>query len=312
MGNSHKISAALSIMFPASLLLAGSIFTSYADTRRASAHPAPSAAPVDSMESRQAALPAQSAISLLAAAVDTTDLEEVELPFRTIVEEVPDVDPVAWADTALFHFHNPATDSRYLRLTDDDYRTIAEELGVETAAIKAVVDIEAGPSHKGFWKPGKPLINFDLSMFQQFARRRGVSLEKARKSSPVIFRKPDRAKYGSYQGAQYARLEAAAKICKPLGVESCFWGMFQIGGFNWRKCGCDNIEEFVALMSRSERDQLELFARFIESNGLVEPIRQHQWLKFALRYNGPKAKARGYHTRLASAYRKYKNQEARR
>ena len=240
-------------MFPASLLLAGSIFTSYADTRRASAHPAPSAAPADSMASRQAALPAQSAISLLAAAVDTTDLEEVELPFRTIVEEVPDVDPVAWADTALFHFHNPATDSRYLRLTDDDYRTIAEELGVETAAIKAVVDIEAGPSHKGFWKPGKPLINFDLSMFQQFARRRGVSLEKARKSSPVIFRKPDRAKYGSYQGAQYARLEAAAKICKPLGVESCFWGMFQIGGFNWRKCGCDNIEEFVALMSRSER-----------------------------------------------------------
>ena len=95
-------------------------------------------------------------------------------------------------------------------------------------------------------------------------------------------------------------------------MESCFWGMFQIGGFNWRKCGCDNIEEFVALMSRSERDQLELFARFIESNGLVEPIRQHQWLKFALRYNGPKAKARGYHTRLASAYRKYKNQEARR
>ena len=127
MGNSHKISAALSIMFPASLLLAGSIFTSYADTRRASAHPAPSAAPADTMESRQAALPARSAISLLAADVDTTDLEEVELPFRTIVEEVPDVDPVAWADTALFHFHNTATDSRYLRLTDDDYRTVAEE-----------------------------------------------------------------------------------------------------------------------------------------------------------------------------------------
>lgn len=190
MGNSHKISAALSIMFPASLLLAGSIFTSYADTRRASAHPAPSAAPADTMESRQAALPARSAISLLAADVDTTDLEEVELPFRTIVEEVPDVDPVAWADTALFHFHNTATDSRYLRLTDDDYRTVAEELGVETAAIKAVVDIEAGPSHKGFWKPGKPLINFDLSMFQQFARRRGVSLEKARKSSPVISANP--------------------------------------------------------------------------------------------------------------------------
>ena len=53
--------------------------------------------------------------------------------------------------------------AKYTRLTDDDYRRVAEELGVETATIKAVVEIEAGTAHKGFAAPGIPLINFDLS-----------------------------------------------------------------------------------------------------------------------------------------------------
>ncbi len=39
------------------------------------------------------------------------------------------------------------------RLTDDDYREVAERLGVEVAAIKAVVDIEAGRAHEGFFLP---------------------------------------------------------------------------------------------------------------------------------------------------------------
>jgi hypothetical protein len=82
--------------------------------------------------------------------------------------------------------------------------------------------------------------------------------------------------------------------------------MFQIGGFNWKQCGVNSVEEFVQMMSRSERDQLELFARFITANNMVDAIRRGNWLQFALKYNGPKAKARGYHTRLAAAYRRYK------
>ena len=86
---------------------------------------------------------------------------------------------------------------RFSSLTEEDYRQVAEELGVEVAAIKAVVDIEAGPQHKGFWQPGKPLINFDLSMYRKFAPRRNVSLSKARKRAPEIFNRPNAKKYGS-------------------------------------------------------------------------------------------------------------------
>ncbi len=196
-------------------------------------------------------------------------------------------------------------EARFRDLTDKDYREVAEELGVEVAAIKAVVDIEAGAAHEGFWDDGKPLINFDLSMYNKFAPRRGVNLANARKKAPVIFRRPDTRRYGSYQAAQQARLDAAKAINEESALESTFWGMFQIGGFNWKKCGASSVGEFVELMSRSERDQLELFAKFISNSGMVQAIRDKNWLAFALKYNGPRAKARRYHTRLAAAYKKH-------
>ena len=142
-------------------------------------------------------------------------------------------------------------------------------------------------------------------MYRKFAPRHGVSLTKAKKKCPEIFARPNVRKYGSYQAGQYARLEAAYGIDEASAMESTFWGMFQIGGFNWRKCGTDSVQQFVKMMSRSERDQLELFARFITNSGMLDDLRAKRWLAFALKYNGPKARKRGYHTRLAAAYIKY-------
>lgn len=219
-------------------------------------------------------------------------------------EATPEVNPHAWVDSAIVH-HDPAEDSRYTRLTEADYEEVAQMLDVDVAAIKAVVDIETGRQHEGFWAPGKPLINFDLTMYRRFAPRSGVSLSKAKKAHPEIFRRPDARRYGSYQAAQQARLDAACDIDTVSAYQSTFWGMFQIGGFNWRKCGCESVQQFVELMSRSERSQLELFARFIENSGMVDAVRRHNWLQFALKYNGPKARSRGYHKRLAASYKRH-------
>lgn len=221
-----------------------------------------------------------------------------------VFEVAPEVNPHAWVDSAIVH-HDPAEDSRYTRLTEADYEEVAQMLDVDVAAIKAVVDIETGRRHEGFWAPGKPLINFDLTMYRRFAPRSGVSLTKARKAHPEIFRRPDARRYGSYQAAQQARLDAACDVDTVSAYQSTFWGMFQIGGFNWRKCGCESVQQFVELMSRSERSQLELFARFIENSGMVDAVRRHNWLQFALKYNGPKAKSRGYHKRLAASYKRH-------
>lgn len=196
-----------------------------------------------------------------------------------------------------------------LRLTEDDYREVAEMLGVETAAIKAVVDIEAGKQHQGFFAPGKPLVNFDLSMFRQHARRNGINLSRYSRTHAVVFSSPNARRYGSTQAAQQERLRTARTIDNKTAVQGTFWGMFQIGGFNWKICGCESIDEFVERMSRSERDQLELFAEFIKNSGLLPALKSKNWAAFARRYNGASYASRGYHTRMAAAYARHKKLE---
>lgn len=222
--------------------------------------------------------------------------------YRSHAADSVNVDSVAMADSIVIP-------DEIITLSDQDYEDVARELGVEIAAIKAVVDIEAGKMHQGFSAPGKPLINFDLSMFRQFARRNGVNLSPYTRSHSIVFARPDSRRYGSQQNAQHERLKAAMTIDRNSAIQGTFWGMFQIGGFNWKLCGCKSIDEFVKKMSRSERDQLELFAAFIKSIGLDAALRDKNWAKFARRYNGPSYASRGYHTRMANAYARHKKLE---
>ena len=196
------------------------------------------------------------------------------------------------------------TDPSAQQLNEKDYQEVANRLGIEVAAIKAVVEIEAGKAHKGFWAPGKPLVNYDMSIVNKFAPKLGVSLSKYRKSHPEIWG-ASKKKYGSSQAAEWARFEALRAVNNELGIYGCFWGMFQIGGFNWKLCKTKDANEFFMLMSRSERDQLELFANFIESSDMVKYLKAKNWAAFASRYNGPSYRSRGYHTRMANAYAKY-------
>ena len=189
-------------------------------------------------------------------------------------------------------------------LRPEDYDEIAKELGIETAAIRAVVEIETGRLQKGFNADGSAIINFDLPVFRRAAARRGINL--SRHSNSVALKPVNIAKYGSQQAAQHARLEAAMAIDSVAAVESTFWGMFQSGGFNWKLCGTASREEFVERMKRSEYDQLSLFANYIRNTGLLAHLKNKNWAAFARAYNGPSYASRGYHTRLAAAYRKYK------
>lgn len=187
-----------------------------------------------------------------------------------------------------------------ISLTEEDFEEVAQRLGVEVAAIKAVVEIEAGRTHQGFVAPGKPLINFDLAMFRRFATRRGVNLSKYSKSHSVVFT--------SSRGSQtkaHRRLDAAMSINPHAAIEGTFWGMFQIGGFNWKKCGTESLEDFAKRMATTERAQLDMFAEFITNAGLLKSLQDKNWAKFARGYNGPGYARRGYHTRMAQAYARH-------
>lgn len=193
-------------------------------------------------------------------------------------------------------------------LTNEDYRRVADSLGVEPAAIKAVASIEAGASRRGFYDLAKPVINFDLSVFRNFAKRNGINLNKYAKSHAVVFNRPNISRYGSYQQAQRARLDGAMSIDSITAIYGTFWGMFQLGGFNWKRCGASSPAEFVERMSTSEQQQLEMFANFIRNSGLLPALQKKEWATFARGYNGPGYAARGYHTRMAAAYNKFKKE----
>ncbi len=194
----------------------------------------------------------------------------------------------------------PVTDSatRYTKLTDADFAIVAKELGVEIEAIKAVVLIEAGSSMKGFWAPGIPVINFDRSMYNRFrskvADRSGSKDEKMPSGLTG---------YAQQEWSQYIH---ASRVNAQGAKMGTFWGMFQIGGFNYRICGCDSVDEMVRLMSYSELEQLELFATFITNAGMLQDLKNKNWSAFARKYNGASYARRGYHTKMASAYARLK------
>lgn len=192
----------------------------------------------------------------------------------------------------------PAEDrDPYAKLTDTDFRLVAKELGVEVAAIKAVVEIEAGKAMKGFVAPGVPVVNFDPTMY---ARYRGKARNKAGDKSAKV-----PAGLSGYALREWTQLTNARKNNRDAADMGTFWGMFQIGGFNYKLCGCESVGEFVTLMSKSELEQLELFAALIRNCGMLPDLQNKNWAGFARKYNGASYARRGYHTKMANAYRRH-------
>lgn len=187
---------------------------------------------------------------------------------------------------------------QFSKLTDADFAMVAKELGVETAAIKAVVSIEAGAQMKGFWAPGVPIVNFDRSMYSRFKLK--VSDKSGAKGEKVP------AGLTGLARREWTELINARKVNAQAANMGTFWGMFQIGGFNYKLCGCESVNEMVKLMSESELEQLELFAAFITNTHMVEDLRKKNWSGFARKYNGASYARRNYHTRMAQAYQKFK------
>lgn len=191
--------------------------------------------------------------------------------------------------------------TRFDTLTEEDFRMVAEELGVEVAAIKAVVLIEAGAAMKGFLAPGVPVVNFEQGLFNRYRHKT------ANKSGCKDAKVPQGLTGYGLKEWQLL-VNARRKNCDAANMGT-FWGMFQIGGFGYRQCGCESVQEMVDLMSRSELEQLELFATFISNSGMLPALRAKDWASFARKYNGASYARRGYHIRMAKAYAKFKSEE---
>ncbi|MDE6741184.1 MAG: N-acetylmuramidase family protein [Muribaculaceae bacterium] len=191
---------------------------------------------------------------------------------------------------------------RFETLTEEDFQIVADELGVEVASIKAVVKIEAGPKLQGFWAPGVPVANYVQSLFNKYnGKTKGRKIKDATVPSGLT----------GYALKEWRSLTNARKINADAADMGTYWGMFQIGGFNYKLCGCQSVEEMVSKICESEFSQLQMFAVFIRNSGMLESLQKKDWAAFARKYNGPAYAKRGYHTRMAKEYANYKSNSQR-
>lgn len=186
-------------------------------------------------------------------------------------------------------------------LTEQNFQDAAKRLGVPVAAIKAVTKVES--KGEGFMAlPGSstkvPVILYERHIMDRLLRAKGI----------VITNQPDLVNptpggYGKYS-EQPAKLERAARIDRECALQSCSWGLFQIMGFHFKRVGFPTIQAFVNAMYRSEKDQLDAFIAFIETDDvLLNSLRKLDWATFARRYNGADYARNKYDTKLAAAYR---------
>jgi hypothetical protein len=191
--------------------------------------------------------------------------------------------------------------SKFLR--EKDLEDLAHQLGVETAAIKAVNEVES--SGRGFLTDGRPKILFEGHIFWRQLKKRNINpIDFVSGNEDILYPKWTKKFYKGGAG-EYARLEKAKKINEDAALESASWGIFQIMGFHYKKLGFSSVKAFVKAQHKSERNHLMAFGRFIESEGLTKYLKNKDWAKFAFRYNGAGYEKNKYDTKLDAAYKKY-------
>lgn len=185
-------------------------------------------------------------------------------------------------------------------LTDNDFIAAANSLGVEVAAIKAVASVETKGSA---WESvGIPRILYERHIMARLLKAKGISLV----GLPADLVNTTPGGYGKYS-EQHGKLDRAVKIDRECALQSCSWGMFQIMGFNYKLCGYSTLQDFINAMYTSEAKQLEAFVGFIKSNPkLHQALKDKNWPVVAAQYNGPEYKKNSYDTKLAEAYKQFK------
>lgn len=191
------------------------------------------------------------------------------------------------------------------QITDDQIRQIAKSYGIEFAALKAVIQVEA--SGQGFLSDGKPKILFEPHIFHRLLTNKNYITirNRAKAENPRICY----FSWGAYPygkvSEQHDRLAIASKYDRDTALESCSWGLGQVMGFHWQALGYPTLQAFVNAMYKDEAAQVDCMCRFIKVNGLIDELQRKDWVGFARGYNGAGFAKNQYDKKLAAAYRKF-------
>lgn len=194
------------------------------------------------------------------------------------------------------------------KLSKADIIAEANDLNIEPAALKAVIDVEA--AGEGFDKQGRPTILFEPHIFwdelgkiHYYTKR----TELAKKHKGLLSQKWDKSLY-RIGGSSHDKLKIGADLHWEAAHKSASWGLGQIMGFNAQKIGYATLKDFIDDMYESEAKQLKAMGMFLKANGLISKLQRHDWAGFARGYNGSAYAKNQYDVKLADAYKLAKKQ----
>ncbi|NUQ75340.1 MAG: DUF3380 domain-containing protein [Polyangiaceae bacterium] len=188
------------------------------------------------------------------------------------------------------------------RLVASDFVEAARQLDCETAAVRAVAEVESG-GRTGFDANRRPKILFEIHLFRNNTNRR---YDRSHPHLSAPYSSPLRRQ--SYRKDQWVVIREAFALDPEAAVKSASWGMFQVLGSNALSCGWSTVRQFSADMYVSEAQHMRAFLGFCRANNLVRHLRNKNWAAFARGYNGPDYASNAYDTKMADAYRRYRNQ----
>lgn len=168
----------------------------------------------------------------------------------------------------------------------------ASRLECDVPTLRAVLAVET--ANRGFFADGRPVILFERHVFSRLSERKFDAV------APDV----SNVTSGGYLGdvREYGRLYKAAQLDSDVAAQACSWGIGQIMGFNYAKCGEKSLLGFLLAMHNNEDVQLQLMAQFIISAGAHIDLKNRNWAGFAKLYNGRDYRRNEYDVKLQKAY----------
>ena len=199
-------------------------------------------------------------------------------------------------------------------LTVEQVAEIARDLKVETAALRAIAEVES--SGAPFGPDGRPIVRFELHVFHSKVRATSaVDAKTYEKTHPHLCQHSQDTGdlyHGGGQTTEWGMLHGALALRghTEQALSSASYGKFQVMGFNHAKIGWPSVTQFVRDMFVSEANQFKAFMGYVEAGSLVRHIRSHDWASFAHGYNGAGYLRYKYDTRMAAAYDRFRRAAA--
>lgn len=187
-----------------------------------------------------------------------------------------------------------------------DFKALADRLGSEVAAVKAMDSVES--SGQAWWDVGGERLPAIRHEAHHFSARTDPPHRYDESNPDISSPVWDMSLAAGTEEGAWAQHRKAMALDPVAAIESASWGRFQVMGFNWARLAYASAQDFADSMM-TEDGQVEAFVRYIEADpALTRALQRKDWRTVAALYNGSGA-VDEYSGKLERAYARFKEAE---